>query len=55
MDTTKINVNMLGLKARTKNEMYRLLTTEVDMYLPPQKETSIYFVKDIIHNKKKVI
>ena len=52
METTKINVSMLGLKARTKNEMYRLLTTEFDLYLPPQKETSIYFVKDLIHKKE---
>ena len=54
MESNKINLNMLAIKARTKNEMYRLLTTEADMYLPPQKETSIYFVRDIIQGKKKV-
>ena len=34
--------------------MYRLLTTEANLYLPPQRETSIYFVRDIIHGRKKV-
>ena len=54
METKKLNINMLGLKARTKNEIYRLLTTEANLYLPPQRETSIYFVRDIIHGRKKV-
>ena len=53
MEEIKINLNVLGIKARTKNELYRLLTTEANMYLPPQKETSIYFVRDIIHGEKK--
>ena len=53
MEGIKINLNVLGIKARTKNELYRLLTTEANMYLPPQKETSIYFVRDIIHGRKK--
>ena len=46
MEAQRINLNMLGIKARTKNELYRLLTTEANLYLPPQKETSIYFVRD---------
>ena len=54
MEGSRINLNLLGVKARTKNELYRLLTTEVNMYLPPQKETSIYFVRDIIHGRKRV-
>ena len=29
--------------------MYRILTTEVILYLPSQKETSIYFFREIIH------
>ena len=53
MEANKLNINMLGLKAHTKNEMYRLLTTEANLYLPPQRETSINFVRDIIHGRKK--
>ena len=54
MEQSNINLNQLAIKARTKNEMYRILTTEANLYLPPQKETSIYFVRDIIHGRKKV-
>ena len=54
MEQLSVNLNQLSIKARTKNEMYRILTTEANLYLPPQKETSIYFVRDIIHGRKKV-
>ena len=50
-----VNVFYLGFKAKTKNEMYRLLTVGVKLYLPAQKECSIYFIRDILHGKKKVI
>ena len=55
MDYSTVNVNILGNKAKTKNEIYRLLTVEAQLYLPPQKEWSIYFVRDILWNKKKVL
>ena len=40
-----IKVSQLGVKARSKNEMYRLLTVEAKIYPPPQKECSIYFIR----------
>ena len=54
MELREFNINMLGMKAQTKNELYRKLTVEAKLYLPPQKETSIYFIKGIINNRKKV-
>ena len=54
MDSATLNINILGIKAKTKNEMYRLLTVEAQLYLPSQKECSIYFVRDILSNKKQV-
>ena len=54
MEPNRINLNMLSIKARTKNELYRILTTEAGLYLPLQKETSIYFVRDIIKGRRKV-
>ena len=54
MESSKINLNLLGMKAQTKNELYRLLTVEAKLYLPPQKETSIYFIRGIINGGKKV-
>ena len=54
MELKSLNVNSLGTKFQSKNEMYRFLTTEVDMHLPPQKECYIYFVRDILSGAKKV-
>ena len=51
MEKLSLNLNDLSIKARTKNELYRILTTEDNLYLPPQKETSIYFIRDIIHGR----
>ena len=38
MENNVLNVKALGSKFQSKHEMYRFLTTEVDMHLPPQKE-----------------
>ena len=54
MDGSNLNLNYLGIKAQSKNEIYRLLTVEAELYLPPQKETSIYFVRDVFHGHKRV-
>ena len=48
-----INVSQLGTKAKSKNEMYRILAVEAKICLPPQKECFIYFIRDIFHKKKK--
>ena len=46
-----INVSQLGAKARSKHKIYRILTVEDIFYLPPQKECSIYFIRDISQGK----
>ena len=38
MENRKLNVNALAAKFQSKNEVYRFLTIEVDMHLPPQIE-----------------
>ena len=45
MKGSRLNLQILGTKMQTKNEMYLLLTVEANIYLPLQKETSIYFVR----------
>ena len=55
MKRTKVNLIDLGMKARTKSEMYRLLTVDADLYLPPQKKVSIYFIREITTGSKKVL
>ena len=54
MEESEINLNLLGVKAQTKNELYRLLGVDAKLYLPPQKETSIYFIRGIVNGRKKV-
>ena len=54
MEKSEINVYLLGVKAQTKNELYRLLSVDAKLYLPPQKETSIYFIRGIVNGRKKV-
>ena len=54
MSTQKINALEIGNKFQSKNEIYRFLVTEANMHLPPQKEWSIYFVRDVLSSIKKV-
>ena len=54
MERKTINALELGSKFQSKNEIYRFLVTEANMHLPPQKEWSIYFVRDILFGTKKV-
>ena len=55
MERTKVNLIDLGMKARTKSEMNRLLTVDTDFYLPPQRDASIYFIRESIMGSKKVL
>ena len=54
MESYILNIKSLGNKFQSKHEMYRFLTTEADMHLLPQKECSIYFVRDIFSGTKRV-
>ena len=38
---------------RSKREVYNLLAVDVGYYLPIYEQVSIYFLKDIVANKKK--
>ena len=54
MEETKdqLTVYSLGIKARSKIEVYRLLTTEGGVYLPPVKEVNYQYMKSIIAGEK---
>ena len=45
----------ISIKAKSKVELYRALTTEAEVYLPPYKECNYKFIRDIIAGNKKVI
>ena len=52
----KVAVNLLdlGSKARSKYEVYKILTNEGNLYLPPYKECSIEFITDYLEGKKSI-
>ena len=55
MEKVSFNLNELGIKAKSKTEIYKLLTVEGSLYLPPISETSTDFILEIIRGSKKVI
>ena len=54
MDQGFVNLIELGGKARSKAELYRLLTAEGHLYLPPYKICPVDFIADVIDGKKSV-
>ena len=44
----------VGTKAQSKLDLYRLLTVEGGMYLPPEKDANMDFISDIAFQNKKV-
>ena len=50
----KLSVLDVGVKAKSKLEIYRILTTEGGIYLPPPKEWNYQFIRDIITGAKLV-
>ena len=54
MEKVSISLLEVGDKARSKAELFSLLTTEGHLYLPPYKYCSIEFIADIVEGKRKV-
>ena len=50
----KFTVLDVGIKAKSKLEIYWVLTTEGGIYLPPIKEWNYQFIRDIITGAKLV-
>lgn len=50
----KVNLKELGVKASSKLEVYNLLISEGNLYLPPSKETPYIFLSKICKGEKKV-
>ena len=55
MEKVSLNLLDVGGKARSKSELYKLLTVEGHLYLPPYKFCSVDFMADIIEGKRKVM
>ena len=52
---TKISVNQIGIKCKSKKEVYSLLTTEGGYYLPPLADTHYKFISQILVGIKKAV
>ena len=52
MEKKTVNLLDLGGKASSKSELYRLLTSEGHLYLPPYKLCSVDFIAEIIDEQR---
>lgn len=50
----QLTVQMWGIKAKSKSEMYRLLATDGRVYLPPLKQANYRYIRDILTGNKEV-
>jgi hypothetical protein len=55
MESREINtVQEFGLIAKSKKELYSVLTTDGGMYLPPIKEANAKYIRKIVTGQGKV-
>ena len=47
-----MNINEVALKSKSKKEVYDLMTTEGDIYLPPLGDTNYKFIAQIMWGDK---
>ena len=54
-NTVHVNSNAFASKFQSKRECYTFLTLDVKAYLPPYKNITIYFLKDLVSGERKFI
>ena len=54
MEPSSLTTIELGAKARSKNEIYRLLVTDCGFHLPPMKEANYYYITNVLCGDKQV-
>lgn len=52
---SRISSKEFAAKYRSKREIYNFLASDVGVFLPPYDNVTIYFLKDLIAGKKKMI
>jgi hypothetical protein len=55
MNLSRVNVNELSAKMKSKKELYNFLLQDCQAYLPPLTSTNVYFLKQIMKGEKEVI
>ena len=51
----RISSKEFAAKYRSKREIYNFLATDVGVYLPPYDNVTIYFIKDLLFGRKKML
>ena len=51
---TTLNVKSITDVLSSKRDIYNFLTIEIGAYMPPFKDVSTFFLKDVMTGKKKV-
>ncbi len=54
MNLTRMNVNDISAKMKSKKELYNFLLQDCQAYLPPMDGTNVYFLKQIMRGNKDV-
>ena len=52
---TSVSSKEFSAKYRSKREIYNFLATDVGVYLPPYDNVTIYFIKDLMFGRKKMV
>ncbi len=55
MNLSRVNVNELSAKMKSKKELYNFLLQDCQAYLPPMHSTNVYFLKQVMKGEKEVI
>ena len=53
--TVQISAKEFQSKYRSKREIYNFLAADVGIYLPPYDNVTIYFLKELMMGKKKML
>ena len=55
MEKEQMNVRTITAKANSKQEIYRILQLEGDVYLPPKSQANHNYISEILSGTKKVL
>ena len=51
---SRLSINELSSKMKSKKELYNFLLQDCQAYLPPMHSTNVYFLKQIMKAEKEV-
>ena len=50
-----VNAALFGAKASSKKEVFRFLTSEALIFLPPYETVTVFHMRDIVAGKRRMI